>query len=57
MKVAITDYSFPTLEIEEGILKPAAELVSGQCKSPETLIPLVAEADAIITQFAPVKDL
>lgn len=55
MKVAITDYSFPTLEIEEGILKPAAELVSGQCKSPETLIPLVAEADAIITQFAPVN--
>lgn len=55
MKVAITDYSFPTLEIEEGILRPGAEIVSGQCKTPETLIPLVAEADAVITQFAPIK--
>lgn len=55
MKVAITDYSFPTLEIEEGILRPAAEIVSGQCKTPETLIPLVADADAVITQFAPIK--
>lgn len=55
MKVAITDYSFPTLEIEEGILQPAADIVSGQCKTPETLIPLVAKADAIITQFAPLK--
>lgn len=55
MKVVITDYSFPTLELEESIIKPAAELSAGQCKTPETLIPLVAEADAVITQFAPVK--
>lgn len=55
MKVAITDYSFPTLEIEEGILRPEAEVICGQCKTPETLIPLVADADAVITQFAPIK--
>lgn len=55
MKVVITDYSFPTLAVEETILKPAAELVGGQCKTPETLIPLVADADAVITQFAPIK--
>lgn len=55
MKVVITDYSFPNLEIEEGILRPAAELLAGQCKTSETLIPLVADADAVITQFAPVK--
>lgn len=55
MKVAITDYSFPTLEIEESILRPSAELVCGQCKTPETLIPLVTDADAVITQFAPIK--
>ena len=56
MKVAITDFSFPSLDIETQILQAAGcELVSGQCKTPETLIPLVADADAVITQFAPVK--
>ena len=56
LSVAITDYSFPSLEIEEEILKPTgAEIRSGQCKTSETLIPLVSEADAVITQFAPVK--
>ncbi len=54
--VAITDFTFPNLEIEESILTASgAQLVSGQCKTPETLIPLVASADAVITQFAPVK--
>jgi D-3-phosphoglycerate dehydrogenase len=56
MQVAITDFTFPTLEIEEAILKPlGCGIVSGQCKTPETLIPLVRDADAVITQFAPVK--
>ncbi len=55
-RVAITDYTFPTLEVEEGILQAAGcEIVSGQCKTPESLIPLVADADAVITQFAPVN--
>ncbi|MCA9215429.1 MAG: C-terminal binding protein [Planctomycetales bacterium] len=54
-KVAITDYTFPSLEIEEGILGEAGcTVVGGQCKTPELLIPLVADADAVITQFAPV---
>lgn len=53
--VAITDYSFPTLELESGILDSAGiALRSGQCKTPETLIPMVQGADAVITQFAPV---
>ena len=55
-RVAITDYTFPTLEIEESILQAAGcEIVSGQCKTPEALIVLVADADAVITQFAPVN--
>jgi D-3-phosphoglycerate dehydrogenase len=54
MKVAITDYTFPDLSIEKGILEPAAEVVGGQCKSLEALAPLVADADALITQFAPI---
>jgi D-3-phosphoglycerate dehydrogenase len=54
MKVAITDSTFPTLDIEEALLTPTGcKIVSGQCKTAETLIPLVADADAVITQFAP----
>lgn len=56
MKVVVTDYTFPTLEIEEGIVQAAGfELVGSQCKTPETLIPFVADADVVITQFAPVN--
>lgn len=52
--VAITDYTFDALDVESAILNPlGVELRAGQCKTPETLIPLVAEADAVITQFAP----
>lgn len=55
-KVAITDYSFPSLEIEQSILEsPDCQVVSGQCRTPEALIGLVADADAVITQFAPVN--
>ena len=56
MQVAVTDFSFPSLEVEEAILKPLGhQVVGGQCKTPETLIPFVQDADAVITQFAPVK--
>ncbi len=41
MKIAITDYSFPNLEMEQAILEPLGH-------------ELVAEADAVITQFAPI---
>lgn len=55
-KIVVTDYTFPALEVEESVLQPLGfELVSGQCKTPEALIALVAEADAVITQFAPVN--
>jgi len=56
MKVVITDYTFPDLEIERSILEPLnCEIVSGQCKTPEELIELTADADYVITQFAPVS--
>jgi len=54
-KVAITDYTFPDLEIEKSILDPIAQVVAGQCKAPAELIELVQSADAVITQFAPVN--
>ncbi len=56
MKVVITDYTFPSLEIEEAILYSAGvELASFQCKNPQELIRWVADADAVITQFAPIN--
>ena len=56
MKVAITDSTFGSLDIEEAILRQTGcALAIGQCKTSETLIELVRDADAVITQFAPVK--
>ena len=57
MKIAITDYSFPSLDVEEGILRPLGhEIVAWKEKRPATELPqLVADADAVITQFAPVN--
>lgn len=56
MKIAITDYSFPDLAVEEGILRPLGyEIVAWKEKRPAAdLRQLVADADAVITQFAPV---
>lgn len=57
MKVAITDYSFPDLSVEEAILLPSGNLISAwKEKKPAAELPrLVADADAVITQFAPVN--
>jgi D-3-phosphoglycerate dehydrogenase len=55
-RVVVTDYTFPSLEVEESILLPQGfSLEGGQFKSVESLIPFVAGADAVITQFAPIK--
>jgi D-3-phosphoglycerate dehydrogenase len=54
--VAVTDYTFPSLEIEESILQSAdCRVIGAQCRTVESLIPHVAEADVVITQFAPVN--
>ena len=55
--IAITDYTFPDLSLEEAVLRPAGiEIVSFKEKrSPEELAELVRDADAVIAQFAPVN--
>ena len=56
MKVAITDYSFPDLSIEQEILQAAGHVIAASKEkrpAPE-MCALVADADAVITQFAPV---
>jgi D-3-phosphoglycerate dehydrogenase len=54
MKVAITDYTFPDLTIEEEILRSHGfDVEAIQQKPPVAeLIQLIADADAVITQFA-----
>ena len=56
-KIAITDYTFPDLSIEESVLHSAGiEIVSFKEKrSPSELANLVKDADAVIAQFAPVN--
>ena len=55
MKVAITDYSFPNLDVEEGILYPQGHQIAAwkEKHSALQLSELLADADAVITQFAP----
>ncbi len=55
-KVAITDYTFPSLDVETAILEPlGAQIVAWKEKRTAAELPeLVADADCIITQFAPV---
>ncbi|MFO0907338.1 MAG: C-terminal binding protein [Isosphaeraceae bacterium] len=56
MKIVVTDYSFSSLEIEEKLLEAQGHEVVGwkERRPAAELIPLVADADAVITQFAPV---
>ena len=52
-KVAVTDYTFSSLDIETTILEPLGCEVSGrQCRTPAELVEHTAEADYVLTQFA-----
>lgn len=52
-KVVVTDYAFPSLEVEEAILAPlGCSVVGAQCRTAEDLKSLVADADYVLTQFA-----
>jgi D-3-phosphoglycerate dehydrogenase len=54
--VALTDYTFPSLAIEEAIFAAAGvTLRAGQWKTTEALVPAIAHVDAILTQFAPIN--
>lgn len=53
--IAVTDFTFPSLDIEERIVHAAgAELRAGNDRQIAALKLLVADADAVITQFAPI---
>src|SRR5204862_81062 len=51
--IAITDWTFPDLGLEEAILRANnLELIAPPCKTEADLIALCSHADAVITQFA-----
>jgi len=54
-KVAVTDWGFPDLHQEKEILEAiGCVIVDGQCKTPAEVAELVRDADAVLTQWAPV---
>ncbi len=57
MHVAITDYSFPDLSIESALIEQAGFSIQAwkEKKAASELPALVSDADAVITQFAPVN--
>lgn len=55
MKVLVTDYAWPDLEIEKTILTAAGiELVDATTQDTSSLVPLVADVDGILTCWASV---
>jgi D-3-phosphoglycerate dehydrogenase len=56
MKIVVTDHTFAELDTEQAVVAAAgAKIVSAQSKDPARLAEAVADADAVITQFAPVN--
>lgn len=57
-KVVVTDRDYPDLSIERSILEPiGAEVIDAQCKTGgEALISYVQDADAILQQYAEIKE-
>ncbi|MCP3775771.1 C-terminal binding protein [Paenibacillus sp. MZ04-78.2] len=54
-QVAVTDYGFPDLKQEKAILEPLGfHFVTGQCKTAAEVAALCQDADAVLTQWAPV---
>jgi D-3-phosphoglycerate dehydrogenase len=54
--VAVTDHTFPVLDIEQEIIsREGASLRDGNSKDVSVLKGLVADADAVIAQFAPIN--
>jgi len=57
MHIVVTDYTFPDLGVEESLITAAGFQLNAwkEKKSAAELPALVSEADAVITQFAPVN--
>ena len=55
MKVLITDFNYPDVELERGILECAGlELLEAHCRTEEDVIEAGQEVSALLTQYAPI---
>ena len=53
-RVFVTDWDYPTLELEERVMQAAGlELVPVQCRTEDDVIRLCADADGLLNQYAP----
>ncbi len=56
LKAMVTDYEYESVELEEKMLAEAGiELTAGHWRTPEELIPRVADMDALIVQYAEIS--
>jgi len=54
-RVVVTDYNYPDLSIEEQELaRWDAQVIPAQCRTPEEVLAVAKEADALISQYAPI---
>ncbi|NOU97838.1 C-terminal binding protein [Paenibacillus sp. LMG 31456] len=54
-KIAVTDYEFSNLEIEEKCLSEFnVKFIYGQCRSEDEVIDLAKDADGLLNQYAPI---
>ncbi len=57
MKVLITDYDFPDIELERGLFAQAGiEVKVGQCRSEQAVIEAAAGCSALLVQYAPITE-
>jgi D-3-phosphoglycerate dehydrogenase / 2-oxoglutarate reductase len=55
LKVLITDFNYPDVELERGILEGAGlELLEAHCRTEEDVIGAGQEVSALLTQYAPI---
>jgi phosphoglycerate dehydrogenase-like enzyme len=56
MKVLVTDYDFPDLDLEKAMFRDAGiELVTAQCRSEDDVIAASAGCQGLLVQYAPVN--
>ena len=56
-KVVFTDYDFPSMDIEKGVLSEIdCEIISPQTNNEDKLIEICKDADGLIVQYAPITE-
>ena len=56
LQIAVTDISFPDIEIEESILSPLKPKITvGHCRTEDEVLAIARDADAVMVQWAPIS--